>query len=1268
MAGFKIRVLTAGPHIVGDLGIVLDSAGAAPLTEDHTSLPPQDVARSADLLALIGSLDIAIVDARDDSDATILDATDSAEAVSNHNDTHFGISGGRFNDADDPTNVSLMDGMVLEYDSASDQWAPYPHEHLFAGQNLTLGEIIGGMGIDGTDTTFTYTATSTCLVGQGIQDETYYDGDSDFFNGTFSGGAGFVGGDVGLTIVLADGSTLTIDAVAAGAVTDFTVTTSGETVVTTGVPIAQTGGTSGGAGFTLTPEQRNVTPGKIEWSVNDVFLRNTGDTLDSGTLTIASGAAVDFPTGSSLTIAGDVTAATIITPAGGFTGGTDLINKDYVDSLAGGFDYKESVRVATTPTNGDLSGTFVDNGGVGDTLTYDSTAEDIDGLVFADFSVGDRVLVKNQTTPSENGIYTVTAGSIATAVILTRATDQDGSPSSEVSGGNTVFVEDTTAINASSVNSNTRWSVVFDGEIVVNTDPINWTQTGGDGSTTDGIGISRDGNTLDLDVDDLVAATPVAADLIAFHDLDGVAEASGSQTRKVTFTDLFNALDVVNGISANGFIVRTADDTYASRTIVVNGAGNLDGLAITDGDGIAGNPTIGLDIQNLPARSTAIDTTDRVAVWRADGTDANEYYTVAEIAGAVSASDSFATWARSTASGGGGSGGPLVADSSADTVTLDAGIGIDLDMVAGTDTVTFSFTNSGMADTAVVGADTVPFFDADNSDEPEFRSWTDIISDLGLQTSSNTNAYQSITGGDGGTATAVGFDTITFNGTGINITASDAGAGADTLAFVLDISDLADGNPGTIVTGDEIAVNDGGTTVRYSWADVIADLGLLTSSATFFWSTIDISGGNTTGDGSVSPATASDTLNLSAGVGLNLDGSDATDTIVATFGRFGMVDTAVTTADTVPFFDATNSNDPEFRSWADIITDLGLQTNGNTSYWGSINTSGNTAGDTTPAADPDTADDTLTFNGGIGITLTGTAAADTISWAFTRAGMADTATALTDTFPFFDGSNSNEPEFRSFSDAFNDLDVVHNIGSGTGIVVKTGDSPDTYTTRSIVESTTAGQEGAQVNDGDGSAGDIEIGVDIDNLANSGDDLAATDEAIIFDGTNNVSMTGQQIADGVAAILDIDTLSFSTINGQEILTFADPNRVPKVLSIDSNSYTYSDNTLDDGSWVEIGNAIDVDAGHIMPFQGTIVGITAMSENPNGSTYDLDLFINGALSTSGIATLTGTGIDTDVDMTLNIDFAQGDRLRLQASRTAGATVMQDTVVNLIVRWRA
>ena len=90
MSGFKVRVLTAGPHIVNDLGITLDAAGAAPVTVDVTYLAPEDIARSADLLALIASDDIFIADARDDSDSTFLSKADSTEAVNNSNDSHNG--------------------------------------------------------------------------------------------------------------------------------------------------------------------------------------------------------------------------------------------------------------------------------------------------------------------------------------------------------------------------------------------------------------------------------------------------------------------------------------------------------------------------------------------------------------------------------------------------------------------------------------------------------------------------------------------------------------------------------------------------------------------------------------------------------------------------------------------------------------------------------------------------------------------------------------------------------------------------------------------------------------------------------------------------------------------------------------------------------------------------------------------------------------------------------------------------------------------------
>src|SRR5436190_10072507 len=81
--------------------------------------------------------------------------------------------------------------------------------------------------------------------------------------------------------------------------------------------------------------------------------------------------------------------------------GTDAANKNYVDGAVNGLDWKSSVRAATTAT-GTLATAFA-NGQV------------IDGVTLA---TGDRILIKNQSTGSENGIYTVNASGAPT-----RATD-----------------------------------------------------------------------------------------------------------------------------------------------------------------------------------------------------------------------------------------------------------------------------------------------------------------------------------------------------------------------------------------------------------------------------------------------------------------------------------------------------------------------------------------------------------------------------------------------------------------------------------------------------------------------------------------------------------------------------------------------------------------------------------------------------------------------------------------------------------------------------
>ena len=121
-----------------------------------------------------------------------------------------------------------------------------------------------------------------------------------------------------------------------------------------------------------------------------------------------------------------------ITGAGAPINDSDLATRGYVNSVAQGLDVKESVKVATT---GGLAGTYATSG---QTLTANSNgAIQVDGVTL---SANDRLLLKDQATGSQNGIYTVTTvGDGSNAFVITRALDFN--TSAEVGAGAFMFVE-----------------------------------------------------------------------------------------------------------------------------------------------------------------------------------------------------------------------------------------------------------------------------------------------------------------------------------------------------------------------------------------------------------------------------------------------------------------------------------------------------------------------------------------------------------------------------------------------------------------------------------------------------------------------------------------------------------------------------------------------------------------------------------------------------------------------------------------------------------
>src|SRR6056300_788360 len=118
------------------------------------------------------------------------------------------------------------------------------------------------------------------------------------------------------------------------------------------------------------------------------------------------------------------------------SGAQDAATKAYVDGVANGLDVKESVRYASTAN---VAGTY-DNGA--GTITAGSNgALSIDGQTP---SASDRVLLKDQSDATENGIYVVTTvGDGSSAYVLTRGPDAD--TAAELTGGTFFFVEEGTA-------------------------------------------------------------------------------------------------------------------------------------------------------------------------------------------------------------------------------------------------------------------------------------------------------------------------------------------------------------------------------------------------------------------------------------------------------------------------------------------------------------------------------------------------------------------------------------------------------------------------------------------------------------------------------------------------------------------------------------------------------------------------------------------------------------------------------------------------------
>lgn len=235
----------------------------------------------------------------------------------------------------------------------------------------------------------------------------------------------------------------------------------------------------------------------------------------------------------------------------------DVANKAYVDSARAGLDVKQSVKVATT---GPI------------TLSTGLEAGDqIDGYTLV---AGDRVLVKDQDTASENGIYVV-----ASSGAPSRATDADSN--AEVTAGLFTFVE------RGDLNGDSGWVLITDSPINVGSTGLEFSLFSVAGNILAGDGLEKTGDVLSVNVDSTtIEINSDTLRLAASAAGDGLSGGGGSALSvnvaaaggiEIVSDDLQIKVD-------SNFVglATTADGLKINSDIV--GAANVGGLAYTDGE------------------------------------------------------------------------------------------------------------------------------------------------------------------------------------------------------------------------------------------------------------------------------------------------------------------------------------------------------------------------------------------------------------------------------------------------------------------------------------------------------------------------------------------------------------------------------------------------------------------------------------------------------------------------------------------------------------
>lgn len=246
----------------------------------------------------------------------------------------------------------------------------------------------------------------------------------------------------------------------------------------------------------------------------------------------------------------------------------DIVNKSYADSIATGINFHAACNYATTaalPANTYNNGA----GGVGATLTAVVVGTlIIDGYTFVVGDVGQRILVKDEVTGANNGVYTLTqAGTALLPYILTRATDYDTSGT----GINEIDVGDLVLVLSGTDNGNTSWVQQTPLPIVVGTTALVFVEFAAVQIYTAGTGLSLIANQFSI------TSIGTAGTYGSATQVPVLTTNAQGQVTSVTNTTVTPAVGSITGLGTGvaTFLATPSSANLASAVTDETGSGSL---------------------------------------------------------------------------------------------------------------------------------------------------------------------------------------------------------------------------------------------------------------------------------------------------------------------------------------------------------------------------------------------------------------------------------------------------------------------------------------------------------------------------------------------------------------------------------------------------------------------------------------------------------------------------------------------------------------------